>query len=119
MSLPEVLLWRHLRSRERGKPIFRRQHPIGPFALDFFCTNARLCIEVDGGAHALGERPRQDLRRDIFLIDQGIRTVRIAAGAVLRNPEGAARYVLDLARGPSAPSTASRSPSPARLAGEV
>nr|WP_262423407.1 endonuclease domain-containing protein [Brevundimonas denitrificans] len=36
MTLPEVLLWRALRKRRLGKTRFRRQHPVGPFILDFF-----------------------------------------------------------------------------------
>ncbi|HSV02447.1 MAG TPA: DUF559 domain-containing protein [Phenylobacterium sp.] len=118
MSLPEVLLWKRLRGREAGKPVFRRQHPIGPYVLDFFCASARLCIEVDGGSHGFGQRPQGDRRRDIFLIDQGICTVRVAAREVLRDPEAVAGYLLNLA-GSASPSTTSRSPSPARLAGEV
>ncbi|WP_366852839.1 DUF559 domain-containing protein [Phenylobacterium sp.] len=49
MSLPEVILWTALRGREPGRPVFRRQHPIGPYVLDFYCAKARLCVEVDGG----------------------------------------------------------------------
>ena len=29
--------------------LFRRQHPVGSFILDFYCHEARLGIEVDGG----------------------------------------------------------------------
>jgi very-short-patch-repair endonuclease len=44
LSVPEARLWSRLRARAPGKPIFRRQHPIGPFVLDFFCSKARLAI---------------------------------------------------------------------------
>nr|WP_324255282.1 DUF559 domain-containing protein [Sphingomonas sp. PL-96] len=50
MSLPEVLLWRELRARPAGLR-FRRQHPAGPYVLDFFCSAQRLAVEVDGDAH--------------------------------------------------------------------
>ena len=40
MSLPEVLLWRQLRLRPVGLK-FRRQHPAGPYVLDFYCAAAR------------------------------------------------------------------------------
>jgi very-short-patch-repair endonuclease len=49
LTLPEVLLWQVLRSRPGGYR-FRRQHPAGPYVLDFFCAAAGLCIEVDGKA---------------------------------------------------------------------
>jgi very-short-patch-repair endonuclease len=32
-------------------PTFRRQHPIGPYVLDFYCAKARLAIEIDGMSH--------------------------------------------------------------------
>jgi very-short-patch-repair endonuclease len=44
MSLPEVLLWRELKKRPNGLK-FRRQHPTGPYVLDFYCGDARLAIE--------------------------------------------------------------------------
>ena len=50
MSLPEVLLWRELRLRPGGYK-FRRQHPAGPYVLDFYCAALGLAIEVDGMAH--------------------------------------------------------------------
>jgi very-short-patch-repair endonuclease len=36
MSPPEVRLWSRLRKRAPRKPVFRRQHPIGPYILDFY-----------------------------------------------------------------------------------
>ena len=56
MTLPEVILWHWLRQRPEGLK-FRRQHPTGPYVLDFFCSDARLAIEVDGEAHSRGNRP--------------------------------------------------------------
>ena len=47
MSVPEVMLWVRLRLRPGGYK-FRRQHPAGPYILDFFCNDARMAIEVDG-----------------------------------------------------------------------
>ena len=50
MTLPEVLLWRLLRGQPQGVK-FRRQHPSGALGIDFYCSDARLVIEVDGIAH--------------------------------------------------------------------
>jgi len=36
MSLPEVILWECLRGRRLQGLRFRRQHPVGPYVLDFF-----------------------------------------------------------------------------------
>ncbi|HXC26532.1 MAG TPA: DUF559 domain-containing protein [Stellaceae bacterium] len=48
MSLPEVVLWQALRHGRLAGLRFRRQHPVGPYILDFFCASVRLAIEVDG-----------------------------------------------------------------------
>jgi very-short-patch-repair endonuclease len=87
MSLPEVLLWQRIRGRG-----FRRQHPIGPFILDFYCSRIRLAIEVDGLQH--DARTDQDARRDTRLQQFGIRTLRIPASDVLRDPDAAAEHIL-------------------------
>jgi very-short-patch-repair endonuclease len=51
MSLPEIVLWQVLRKRGLSGLRFRRQHPVGPYILDFYCPAARLAIEVEGLAH--------------------------------------------------------------------
>ena len=120
MSLPEVMLWKALRGREEGKPVFRRQHPIGPYVLDFFCARARLCVEIDGGAHGSADRPARDARRDGYLWSLGIDVVRCTASEVIADAQGIANGFVQLARSRSAPSTTSWSPSPeARASGEV
>jgi very-short-patch-repair endonuclease len=92
MSLPEVLLWQVLR-RGPGGLKFRRQHPTGPYDLDFYCGDARLAIEIDGQAHERGDRPARDAARDRWLREKGIHTLRIPAVEVLRNLEGVLQLV--------------------------
>ena len=82
MSLPEGLLWRLLRSKQLGLR-FRRQHPLGPYVLDFYCPSHRLCVEIDGCDHAT--REAQDARRDAWLAEHGVRTLRIPASWVLND----------------------------------
>ena len=118
MSLPEVMLWNVLRGREAGKPVFRRQHPLGPYVLDFFCAQARLCVEVDGGSHGFGDQPHADVRRDGYLRSLGISVVRCAASEVISDAQRVGLGLLQIALDRSAPSTTSWSPSPAG-AGEV
>jgi very-short-patch-repair endonuclease len=47
----ERMLWRALRDRAVNGLKFRRQHPLDGFVLDFFCPEAKLCVELDGGIH--------------------------------------------------------------------
>jgi very-short-patch-repair endonuclease len=84
------MLWSRLRTRAPGSPTFRRQHPIGPYVLDFFCATARLAVEIDGMAHDVGDRPQRDQRRDAWLLDQGVTVMRIAAAEVLAAPDDVA-----------------------------
>ena len=93
LSLPEVLLWQHLRRQAQGIKICR-QHPIGPYILDFFCTAAKLAIEVDGMVHDTGDRPMRDEERDSWLLRYGIETLRIPASEVLADMDVAVRTIL-------------------------
>jgi len=93
MTPPERLLWRRLRLlREQGVH-FRRQHPIGPYVLDFYCAKSKLALEVDGVGHSMGDRPERDSRRDDWLADRGLRVYRVAAVDVLRDPDAVAQNV--------------------------
>jgi very-short-patch-repair endonuclease len=92
MSLPEALLWQRLRGSPQGVA-FRKQHPIDPYVADFYCSAAKLVIELDGIAHDLGERPQRDQRRDAFLRERGYRLFRIAASEVLRDADAVAQSI--------------------------
>ena len=105
LTLPEVLLWQVLRKKGAAHR-FRRQHPAGPYVLDFFCPAAGLCVEVDGKAHDMGDNPRRDERRDAWLLEQGIKTLRVPAEEVLRDVEPVIRLIQE--------ECASRSPSTSR-----
>ena len=63
----ESLLWSCLRSRQLHGRKFRRQHPIGRFIADFYCDDARLIVEIDGGYHdEAGQRERDEERAKIL-----------------------------------------------------
>ena len=84
LSLPEKLLWVRLRGAQVR---FRRQHPIGPYVIDFYCPAAGLAIEVDGFAHETGDRPQRDEARTEWLLKQGVEVLRIPAKEVLADPD--------------------------------
>lgn len=77
MSKSERILWNCLRKDRIGYR-FRRQFPVGPYVLDFYCAAAGLCVEVDGPLHE--ERKVKDLIRDQYLSDRGVETLRIPTG---------------------------------------
>jgi len=105
LSPPEAVVWNILRKRPEGFK-FRRQHPIGPYVLDFYCHQSLLAIEIDGVGHQLGENPQRDARRDEWVARQGIATLRIDANDVRNDVEGVIVHILErcLARTPPPPS---------------
>jgi len=99
MSPPEVLLWSELRGNKLGFKV-RRQHPIGPYVVDFFIRERALVIEIDGSPHDYGDQPERDAVREKYLTESGYRILRIAAGDVMRNLEGALKYIVVQATNP-------------------
>jgi very-short-patch-repair endonuclease len=76
----EEILWQALRGRKLDKHKFRRQQPIGPFVVDFFCAAERLIVEVDGGIHA--SQQERDRQRQELLESLGLRFVRVSSELV-------------------------------------
>ncbi|MET0588759.1 MAG: endonuclease domain-containing protein [Novosphingobium sp.] len=97
MSLPEGLLWRELRRSPHGIN-FRRQHPVGPYVIDFYCAQAKTGFEIDGFAHDMGNRPERDEQRTAWLESQGLTIVRIPARDVLNDPLRVAETIVALCR---------------------
>ncbi|SIQ55976.1 endonuclease domain-containing protein [Aquipseudomonas alcaligenes] len=79
----ETLLWRHLRGRQLSGHKFRRQHPLPPYVLDFYCEALRLGIELDGGQHYQNEGAEHDRQRAGCLLYQGVRLLRFSNRDVL------------------------------------
>ena len=69
-TFPERLLWSRLRNRGLFGLKFRRQHPIGPFVIDFYCRESSLAVELDGRSHE-GRESYDDARTD-WLESQGL-----------------------------------------------
>src|SRR5688572_10281618 len=74
MNEAERLLWARLRAKRRGGLKFRRQHPLGPYCADFWCSTASVVIELDGATHR--DRKDRDQDRDDWMQARGIRVLR-------------------------------------------
>lgn len=85
---PEALLWACLRGRRMNNRKFRRQHPVEPYVLDFYCADLKLAIELDGGQHNTTEGRQHDKAREAFLRSQGIETLRFTNDEMMRNTDG-------------------------------
>ena len=70
----EEKLWQAVRSKRLGGFKFRRQHPIGPYIVDFCCFEKRLVVEIDGGIHQ--QQNGYDAARTLDLNDRGYTVIR-------------------------------------------
>ena len=112
----ETLLWRLLRNRLMAGAKFRRQHPLPPYVLDFYCHDAGLAVELDGGQHNEAAGRRHDARRDAFLAQKGIRVLRFWNHEVLNQTEAVLEAIY--AAMDQAPSRVEPSPPPPLPGGE-
>ncbi|HET7663966.1 MAG TPA: DUF559 domain-containing protein [Rhodanobacteraceae bacterium] len=90
----ERLLWFHLRAGRLCGLKFRRQHPLSPYIVDFFCKEASLVVEVDGSQHD----PRVDARRSAAIERQGFAILRFWDNQVLTEAEAVLEQIQRIAR---------------------
>lgn len=81
----ERAIWRFLKGKKFQEYKFRRQHPIGPYFVDFVCLKYKLVVEIDGGQHC--ENPKDEIRTE-FLQSKGFDVLRFWNNDVLQNMEG-------------------------------
>lgn len=122
------MLWSRLKRRSPEHPVFRNQHPLGPYIIDFFCPAAKLAVEIDGAVHSEEAQMLHDERRDAWLKAQGIAVYRTSASAVFQDADQVADAVRLLAHErmalrTAAPSTtrspAGGPPPPLRVGGKT
>ena len=70
-----------------GGAKFRRQHPVGRYIVDYYCEEAGLAIEVDGGQHNQPRQQAHDSRRAHELERRGITVLRFWNNDVLGETE--------------------------------
>jgi len=99
----ERILWSILCRKQLAALRFRRQQPIGPYVVDFFCPSAKLIVELDGGQHGRDETAAYDENRTRFLESKGYRVLRFWNGEVAKERDSVAEaiYRAGTARDPS------------------
>ncbi len=83
----EEILWQALRGRKLDGIKFRRQQPIGIFIADFYSSEYRLVVEVDGGIHEFQQGA--DAERDEIMRTLGLNVLRLPAELVESDLGGA------------------------------
>jgi len=94
----ETRLWLRLRRQQLGGFRFRRQQPIGRYVVDFFCPEAKVIIEVDGGQHA-----NDSDTRTRWLEARGYRVIRFWNNDVLGNTDGVVTRIREALRAAGTP----------------
>lgn len=89
-------VWEMLRGRRMQGQKFRREHPFGPYTLDFVCLDLRLNIEVDGKHHFTTEGRQHDEQRDRYLLEQGFQVMRIDGFQVTQDACGVRRKIQEM-----------------------
>jgi len=86
----EVFFWQQVKGRQLEGRKFRRQTSVGNYVVDFYCSEEKLVVELDGEVHFDEEAIKYDEKRTEYLKSMGLRVIRFENQDVLKNTE----YVL-------------------------
>jgi very-short-patch-repair endonuclease len=102
----ERRLWEALRNRKCDGLKFLRQHPIGPYVVDFYCAQHRVIVEVDGNVHDQLDVWAYDALRQHTLEDLGLAVLRLRNEDVMpMNEESIHHWIrTNLPKSPETPS---------------
>jgi adenine-specific DNA-methyltransferase len=89
----ERKMWSLLRAKRLGNLRFRRQQPIGPYVVNFYCSAAKLIVELDGSQHGESDSVQYDNARTAWLSERGYRVLRIWNGELLTDPNGVLEFI--------------------------
>jgi len=98
MTDAELKLWNELRAHRLEGLGFRRQHPVGPYIVDFACVEHRLIVEVDGSQHADDVDAEYDAKRTKYLELQGWTVIRFWNDDVLKDLDNTCAHILAVLR---------------------
>jgi very-short-patch-repair endonuclease len=90
----ERKLWSLLRGEQLSGLLFRRQHPIGGYIVDFVCLKANLVVELDGGQHSGPAGLARDAQRTRRLEELGLRVLRVPDNEMLKDPDAVLKTIL-------------------------
>jgi very-short-patch-repair endonuclease len=96
MTSPEIILWMKLRGRQMNGYKFRRQFSVLNYVVDFYCSELKLAIEIDGESHFVNDARNFDLVRQQSLEKHGVKFVRFTNEEVTRNIDGVWRKIFEI-----------------------
>ena len=89
-----LIVWQWLRDRQVLGQKFRREHPVPPYTVDFFCVELGLVIEIDGQPHLTPEGIAHDRVRDRFLKSLIYKILRITGYEILRDSQSVRNQIV-------------------------
>jgi very-short-patch-repair endonuclease len=96
MPLSEKIVWAKLRSQQIENCKFRRQYSIDRFVVDFYSSELRLAIEIDGDSHYQNGVQQYDRDRQVFLESKGTRILRFTNQEVYQNIDGVVEKIREV-----------------------
>ena len=81
----ERKLWQRISRDQLLGFRFNRQKPLLNYIVDFYCSKAKLVIELDGGQHYEPEHQEKDHLRDVELNSLGFTVMRFDNYSVMTN----------------------------------
>ena len=93
---PETILWEQLRNRKLHGLKFKRQHRIGHFIVDFYCSELKRVVEVEGGIHEKPDQKEYDALRFEELKTRGLKILRLKNEEVLNNLNAVLKQITTL-----------------------
>ncbi len=97
MTPAERRLWSRLRAGRVHGLKFQIQEPIGPYIVDFYCSVARLIIELDGDAHSFAIR--NDRVRQAYLEEMGMSVIRFLNYDVFHSLDSVLEVIFESCKG--------------------
>ena len=103
LTSAETTLWKCLQNKQLEGLKFRRQHSVGNYILDFYCTSERLAIELDGAHHYTKEGLEYDAIRTEYLNSMNIKVIRFENCEVFEDLDGVLEKIKKVFGPPLAP----------------
>jgi len=91
----EATLWKSLQKNQLQGRKFRRQHSIGNYVADFYCSEEKLVIELDGAEHFTSQGSEYDAERTEFMNQYGVRVLRFENKEVFESLDAVLKVIQD------------------------
>lgn len=90
----EAELWKHIKNKQLAGRKFRRQHSINNYIVDFYCSEEKLIIELDGDPHGDYIQIQKDEIRDHILEESGYKILRFENRFVFQDIEWVKKEII-------------------------